>query len=56
MEEEYSIAIDGDVDEDLLMLIRLICSKSHKRKSKEACLQPIPIQDCTQQELGFLKR
>ena len=53
VEEEYSIGIAGDVDGELLMLIRLLCSKAN---TKRVCLQPISLKDCTPQELGFLKK
>lgn len=52
LESEYHVDIEGQPDQDLLMLTRLLCSTDKPRK----CLQPVSLQDCSTEELVFLTR
>ena len=54
MEEEFSIG--GDVDTALLMLVRLLCTDSCKKKTLQKCPQPLSLQYCSAKELLFLRR
>lgn len=54
VEEEYYVG--GYVDVALLMLVRLLCTDSCKKKTLQKCPQPLSLQDCSAKELLFLRR
>lgn len=52
-EEEYTVNIDGQVEPDLLMLVRLL---HRKYKTAKKCLPLNSLEDCSAEELVFLTR
>lgn len=57
MEEEYTVNASGQVEPDLLMLMRLLLSKYKTVKSlRKRCLPLNSLEDCCAEELIFLTR